>query len=400
VTGGTDHILWVGASSWDGIPGTDRPLAEAMRRYARILYVDTPISPMTEKRWGAKRRIRPVLSKIDDRITRLTPVALPGMTRPIVRATTTPLLRAQIRWALRRTGIKPRAVVATHLEDVLGRYDGAVNVLYPTDDWVAGAELMGLPVGRLRMQERRALSRSDVVTVTSPYLAEYWSALGADPVLVPNGCPPIAEGLAQPPTVAQDLPGPVVGLIGQLTDRIDMSILEAIGDAGYSLLIVGPHDPRWAPDRLAALVARPLVRYVGPVPVEEVPGYLAAIDVGITPYRDSTFNKASFPMKTLEYLSGGLPVVSTALPAAKWLQDDIARTDQQADADGILKLADQPAEFVAALRQLVGEPGSDQAPRLSASQSSTARAARCREHAERHTWSRRADTFAEVIGLL
>ena len=98
-----------------------------------------------------------------------------------------------------------------------------------------------------------------------------------------------------------------------------MKLVEAVADAGYSLLIVGPYDPRWEPRRFAALTARPSVRYVGSVPEEEVSAYIAAIDVGITPYMDNPFNKASFPLKTLDYLSAGRPAVSTTLPASLWL---------------------------------------------------------------------------------
>ena len=88
--------------------------------------------------------IVPSLSEPAPGVTRLTTVALPGLTRPGVRATTAPLLRAQISWALRRLRVRPSAVVSGYLEDVLGRWGPAVNVLYCTDDYVAGAGLMGL----------------------------------------------------------------------------------------------------------------------------------------------------------------------------------------------------------------------------------------------------------------
>ncbi len=52
---------------------------------------------------------------------------------------------------------------------------------------------------------------------------------------------------------------------------------------------------------------------------EDLPGYLAAMDVGLVPYGATEFNRWSFPMKTLEYLAAGLPVVSTSLPAVRWL---------------------------------------------------------------------------------
>jgi teichuronic acid biosynthesis glycosyltransferase TuaH len=293
-------------------------------------------------------------------------------------------------------------VVATHLDDVLGRWgDGVVNVLWGTDDYVAGAGLMGLSVRRQRILERRALARADVVVAISLQLADRWAALGAEPVLIPNGCHMVGGSINTLPSAARDLPAPVIGLIGQLNARIDLDLLNGIADAGFSLLVVGPRDPWWEPQRFAALIARPRVHYTGPVPMEAVPSYLAVIDVGIAPYVDSAFNRASFPIKTLEYLGAGRPAVSTDLPAARWLRDDLARSDQAAFAEQILALPGSRAEFIAAVRRMAGDPSSPTSTGREPDQKGLGPSIseRCRAFAERHTWSRRAEAFATAIGL-
>lgn len=404
MTSDTGHLLWFAGVSWDAVRGTDRLMANAMTRYGDILWVDPPVSPLTpaSRRFGAARSLRPVISAVDDRITRLTPIALPGLGRPMIRLTTVPLVCGQIRWALRRLRIRPRAVMASHLEDVLGRWGArVVNVLYGTDDFVAGAELMELSARRLRRLERRALAKADVAVVVSPQLAERWTTLGARPVLIPNGCLLARRTGEIPLSTMPELPPPVVGLVGQLNERIDLDILNRIVDAGFSLLMIGPRDPRWEPQRFAALIARPCVHYAGAVAAEAVPTYLAAIDVGITPYRASAFNRASFPLKTLEYLGAGRPVVSTDLPAARWLRQDLARSDQAALAEQILVLAGEPAEFIAALRRLAGDPASPTGAKRGPGQRALepAIADNCIAFAERHSWSRRADAFAAAIGL-
>ena len=397
---GTCHLVWIAPISWDGIPGSDRAMATEMTRYGRVLWVDPPVSAVTPARLRGDigGGILPSLSAAGHGITRLTPVALPGLSRPGVRATTAPLLRAQIGWALRRLRIRPAAVVAGYLEDVLGRWDGAVNVLYVTDDHVAGAGLMGLSAGRLRAQERHAAARADVVAVVSPRLAEHWSGLGADPVLIPNGCYPGA-GAAVPAPSVTGLPRPVAGLVGQLTERIDMGLLEAVAGAGFSLLLVGPYDPRWEPERFAALTALPNVHHTGRVPAREVPSYLAAMDVGLTPYAGTPFNQASFPLKTLEYFGAGLPVASTDLPGSRWLAEDLARSDPAA-ASQLMALASGKTEFAAAVRRLAGEPGApDAAEPRPGPGDDTARAASARAFAGRHSWPRRADALAAAMGL-
>lgn len=387
MTEGDHHLLWMAGVSWDGIRGTDRHLATAMAAHARILWVDPPVSPVrpTLRRGAVSRSFRPMLSVVDDRITRLTPIALPGLSRPGVRATTALLARSQVRWALRRLDIRPFAVVATYLQDLLGYWGrDVVNVLYGTDDYVAGAELMGLSARHLRRQEVRALARADVVGAVSPQLAARWADLGASPVVVPNGCWLTNVAAQAIPPGVPDLPRPVVGLVGQLSERIDLAVLDAIARAGFSLLIVGPLGPRWGPQQFQELISRSRVHYAGPVAAEAVPSYLAAMDVGITPYRDTPFNRASFPLKTLEYLGAGLPVVSADLPGARWLRADLTGGEHAAAADQILTLAPGSAAFADAIRRILDrEPRGDQ----------------CAAFAAAHTWPRRADAFAAAIGL-
>ena len=135
------------------------------------------------------------------------------------------------------------------------------------------------------------------------------------------------------------------------------------------------------------------MHYTGRVPAASVPAYLAAIDVGITPYTASDFNRASFPLKTLEYLAAGRPVVSTDLPGARWLLDDLARAGLAVAGEGpteVMTLASTPDEFVSAVHRMAPGPrgGNEQARR-----------AQCRAFATRHSWARRADALAAAIGF-
>jgi teichuronic acid biosynthesis glycosyltransferase TuaH len=394
VTAGERQLVWLAGVPWDGIQGTDRHLVTALREHARILWVDPPVSmarrPARHHLTG--QSMRPLLTRLDERVVRLTPAGPPGLTRPGVRDLTDRLVRHQVRGALRQLSMTPHAVVSTHLENLLGHWGPrVVNALYGTDDYVAGAELMGLSAQDQARQERRTLSRADVVMAVSPQLAERWASLGAEPVVIPNGCWP-TTGVPQPAPEAHGLPRPVAGLIGQLSDRIDLAVLEAVAAAGISLLIVGPQDPRWGGQRFADLVAQPHVRYVGPVPASRVPEFLAAIDIGLTPYRDTQFNRASFPLKTLEYLGAGVPVASTDLPTAQWLRADADRRFGREAASQIMILARLPADFVEAVRAITGAIPLDSRD-LDVRQ-------RCASFAAGHSWPRRAEALAAAIGLI
>jgi len=368
-------------TSWDGVVSPDRLLASELAAHAEILWVDPPISAATPDRYryGASRLgVAPKLSPHTDRITRLTPRALPLHTRPYVKVSTAALVRSQTRRALRRMGRHPDAVIACNLVDVLrGWGPGVTRVLYGTDDFVAGAGLMGHNAERVAQDERRQLENADLVVAVSSVLAQRWTSLGARRVeLIPNGVQTSAyrdlDNLTPAPAAAA-LPGPVVGVLGHLSERIDIALLEALADDGLSILLVGPHDARWEPERFAALAARSNVEWVGRQPFEAVPSFLRAVDVGVTPYRDTDFNRASFPLKTLEYLGAGKPAVSTDLPAVHWLDTPLVR------------VAGTPKAFVAAVREAAAE---SRVPELVQAR---------RDFAEQHSWASRAAAVAAAI---
>jgi teichuronic acid biosynthesis glycosyltransferase TuaH len=389
---GDRHVIWLSGQSWDCVSGSDRNMAVALSRNARVLWVDAPVSPTSLTQSRADFPVlRPKTFELSDRITRLSPLALPGLTRPMVRATTPFLARAQVKWAIHHLGCTPSAVVMGYLGDMLGSWgEGVVNVLYGTDDWVAGAELTGMSVRHLRARERRALASADVLVAVTQQLAARWARLGASARVIPNGCWPDEGETPQVPESVADLPRPVIGLVGYLGDRVDIEVLLEIADAGYSLLLVGAKDRHWERQRFRELTSRPHVRHVGGVPSTEVRAYMSALDVGITPYQDTEFNRASFPLKTLEYLAAGIPAVSANLPAARWLRDDLGMGKDESSDGRILMLADHAGDYISAIGTLMDEREELSADSISKS---------CVAFAEKHSWLHRAEVMASAIGL-
>jgi len=314
-------IVFSAGTSWDQMWPSERHLADNVADMAPVLFLDPPVSVgrspsgLATRRTDRLRLIRPGLA-------RFTPLAPPGMTRPLVNYQTARMLRHQLAWAVGELHATVDALVACQIGlRVFGACSERLRVLYGTDDFVAGAELMGLPRARLRSLERDAVREADVVFAVSSPLVDLWRGQGADPILLPNGCDAAAfrrvDGAASPPDV--HLPRPIVGFSGHLSDRIDIGLLEAVAATGVSLLLVGPRQRTVDARVFERLLSRPNVQWVGARKFEELPSYLSVMDVGITPYLQTDFNRASFPLKTLEYLAAGLPAVVTDLPAAQSL---------------------------------------------------------------------------------
>jgi teichuronic acid biosynthesis glycosyltransferase TuaH len=379
-------VLWMAGVDWNAVQGTDRQIVTAFDR--PVVWVDSPVSPLRPTgRWLPAELGGVSVLREDPLLVRIAPVSVPFGSRPIMRALPSPLKRLQVRRVLDRIGATPETVVYTYLDGTPKRWGGdAVEVLLGTDDYVAGAELMGLSRRWLANLEQEALARADVVLAVSPQLAERWRGLGAEPHVLRNGCTRVpAAAITDPARLRGRGPGdpPVVGVVGQLSSRIDLRILEALAAAGIRLLLVGPKDPSWEPDRWESLVQRDTVTCVGRVPAEEVPALLATVDVGLTPYADSAFNRASFPLKTLEYLGGGLPVASSDMPASRWIEQEMSAR-LGGDVSNHLRICSSAGDFIEGVRQL-------------AAQRSPALDAERWQFAQLHSWHHRVQELEALV---
>ncbi|GAA1882481.1 hypothetical protein GCM10009814_10810 [Lapillicoccus jejuensis] len=365
-------------TSWDGARLSDRHLAEQLSADGPVLFVDPPMSLLTPYR--RPEITRPDnwqgLSLVRDGLARLTPLAPPGVSRPGVRRLALLASRRAMRRATTALGGDVEAVVVGSLDDLFGACGERTRVLWGTDDFAAAGALMGLSPRWLARREADQLRKADVVTAVSDELAQRWRARGVEVEVVPNGCDTAhyADVDETPRPTDVRLPGPVAVFIGHLSDRIDLDHLVAVADTGHSLLLVGPRQATFELTRLDALLARPNVQWVGPRPFEELPSYLGLATVGLTPYADSRFNRASFPLKTLEYLAAGRPAVTTDLPSARAL------------GTPLVTIAHDPADFAAHVRRLLEQgPGPGFADRA-------------RAYAAQHDWSARAGDLARLIG--
>lgn len=375
----TDLVVVCAGTSWDGITFAVKHIARQLTAYAPVLYVDPPLSSIRARRdptlAGSLRE--PPLRLIEPGLARVSPIVGPGWSRRGLRNVTRVLQRRAIRKAVNALGVQPRAVIAACTYDVLDAVPADVRVFYATDDYTAGSALMGLSRRWVERTAARQVRKADVVVAVSDVLAEHWRASGIVAHTIPNGVEADMYRRCDDAPLPSDvpLPAPRAGFIGHLSDRIDVTLLEAVADEGVPLLLVGPRQRTLRSPELERLLRRPEVQWVGAKSFDDLPSYLRCMNVGLTPYRDTDFNRASFPLKTLEYLAGGRPVVTTDLPVNAMLDPDL------------ITVASSPAAFASAVRRIAHTP------------SSAAEMAARRAFAAEHTWERRARQLAELIGI-
>lgn len=366
-------ILWLAGVGWDEVRGTDRRLVEELSAQATVLWCDPPAGAWRIPRTALMRPF----DEVANGVLRIRVPAPPWSTKRGIRVLTAAQTHASVRRALDALGAVPDIqVVASPIQRFI-RGAGETKVYYQTDDWLEGAPLMRLSPSWVSRNIQANSWDADAVTAVTDLLL--FDVMGTHAQLRPsarrrvlaNGCYPMAPG-----TDGSDR-DPVAGLVGQLNERLDLGVLEALAEEGVPIRVIGPRTDkdRAFGRRLDRILTVPTIDYVGPVAAEEVPGQLSRLGAGLTPYAPTPFNRASFPLKSLEYLSAGLAVVSTDLPAVRWLDTELISVGKTSE------------EFVEKTRRAIDE------------RSTVSLETERRAYSGQHTWSRRAEEFLDLAGV-
>lgn len=364
-----DAVVYLAGSRWSDVPGTDRRLVTALGRIVPVLWVDPPFSVLTRSRTGSSETPRRGRDTVAPGVTRLQVAAIPGGSRSGLRKLVDRGRARAIRSTLRSLGAVAGAVIVASPRESFPRGVPGVRLLYVTDDWVAGAGLMALSAARIEGDLARNLRSADVAAAVSPLLADHLTGQYGTPVVVlANGCEPHARDYRPDP-------GGQAVLVGQLNDRLDLELLEAVRRDGIPLVVIGPRSVTGSGVNtlLDDLLSSPGVDWRGALPVSLLAEALKTMGVGLTPYTDTAFNRASFPLKTLEYLAAGLPVVSSDLPSVRWLDTDL------------IEVATGPAEFARRVAEVLSRPSTAQD------------CARRMAFARAHSWQARAEQLMRLV---
>jgi glycosyltransferase involved in cell wall biosynthesis len=341
-------VMWLAGASWDGHDGTEKRMVEALTKHVRVLWIDPPRSW-----WKLRRRQIPRQpigpARVADDVLRLSIMGPPATTRIVFRSITQRLVAHQATKVAAELGELAAVVVANPLL-TFPKISAVSRIYFVTDDWISGAPLMGLSPRSVRRAEARNFANASAVIAVSPTLAEELQRRHGTRIhTVPNGATLHEQGTTH--IFDPGLAGPIAGVVGTINERIDLELLEAVADKGLNLILVGPrkdHDQKFSA-RFNLLTSRANVRWHKAQPTSVIPAILDSLAVGLTPYADNAFNRASFPLKTLEYLGAGLPCVAMQSPATDWLDTDLIDTANSADEFShlVAERMVQPADDIA-----------------------------------------------------
>jgi glycosyltransferase involved in cell wall biosynthesis len=176
------------------------------------------------------------------------------------------------------------------------------------------------PTATIRAAEADLARRADFVFCSAPSLADRLRAFNDRTLYTPNVgdsahfARALEAGQVFPEMAA--LPHPRAVFVGALTDfKIDWTLLERVACLlpGWSFAFVGPTGDEKRMRGWRSLQKYSNCHFLGLQPYERLPDILRGASVGLVPYVLSEHTRGVFPLKTMEYLAAGLPVVATPL---------------------------------------------------------------------------------------
>ena len=242
----------------------------------------------------------------NEKVQLLSPRVAPLHSSRVFRALNQRILDASVAPSLHEAGVD---TLWSFSPLTYGLEEHTKHFVYHSVDFLH--EQPGLPTRLLLDAEKRAVLRADAVIASSARIAEHLAMLGRTDVR-------LWENVADTDLFSshRDLQrnGRAI-FAGNLTpQKVDFDLLFQVANAGVSLALAGPVGIDGTSDRsVQALLAHPNVTYLGSLSLDTLAEEVARSRVGLIPYRLSGLTAGIFPMKTYEYLAGGLEVVSTPI---------------------------------------------------------------------------------------
>jgi len=237
--------------------------------------------------------------------------------------------------------------------------------------------------------ERRLVEKADLVIAVTQAMADFLPPAASGKIrILPNGADVdvFEEGATLPcPADLDNVPRPRIGYAGNITQKVDLKLLRELARLRpeWSWVLLGRFvkgGSGGAALEFEALwkecQALPNVHYLGEKPYNELPAYVAHMDVNTMLYRTDGAGwwHAGYPLKLHEYLAVGKPVVSADIAAVR-------------EFDGVVSLA----RGVAAWEAAIGAALKDE---------DEAVVAKRRTIARQNSWDGRVDTLELYLKVI
>jgi nucleoside-diphosphate-sugar epimerase/glycosyltransferase involved in cell wall biosynthesis len=368
------------AKDWHEDPTSNHHVLRELAKTRRVLWLN---SLATRKpQLGSARDLGKIKRKlgefakgpvnVENDLWVFSPLVIPMPHNAGARAVNRQVLRATLRMLRRKLEID-RFHLWTFLPgtgDYVGTLGEELSVYYCVDEW---SMFSYLDRAQTVAAEQKLLDRVDVTFAINDALGEAKRERCARTFISPHGVDHALfaralEPATQVPADLAAIPGPRIGFYGTLRDWVDYELLASVARARpqWQIILIGQ-----VLTDISILDGLPNVHLLGQKKHDELPSYCKGFDVGIIPYKIDDRMRFVNPLKMREYLSAGLPVVSTDVPEVRRYP-------------ALVQIASTPDQWVTAIERAL------------ASNSTSARAARTAAMTT-ETWAARVARLLQTI---
>jgi glycosyltransferase involved in cell wall biosynthesis len=351
----TRRVLWLNSV------GTRKPSMSSSRDLGKIK------RKLTEFAKGAVN--------VENDLWIATPLVLPLPHSPIALKINQQIIRATIRALRYQLGIKDFQLwtFLPNTVNYVGTLGEKMAVYYCVDEW---STFTALDAAATIASEKRLLEKVDITFGTSQALVDSKSQHSRITKFAPHGVnyASFARALEDDLQIPADLakiPHPRLGFFGTLRDLIDYNLITGFAKArpDVHIALIGQKHVN-----LEVLEAMPNVHFLGQKKHDELAAYCKGFDVGWIPYRIDDNVKFINPLKLREYLSAGVPVISTSMPEVMPYKH-------------LAHIADTPEETSVAFDKALGESSPEARQERSASMKT-------------ETWPARVADIAQTVDAI
>jgi glycosyltransferase involved in cell wall biosynthesis len=338
------------ANDWHNDPTSKHQVMKLLSQKNRVLWINSigmrkpSVSSSDLRRIVLKlKSFAKGIEQVMENLFVFTPIVLPLPTSQLARWINTYLLRTSLWYYRRQLGMKEIQLwtfVPTMVE-LAGAMGEKALVYYCVDEW---SKFSFIDATTMRDMEIRLIQKADVVFATADHLYRDKVQFNKNTYLVEHGVDhehfsQARNGSLQVPQNIKALQKPILGFFGLIHEWIDLDLIEQVARLrpDWSIVMIG----KCSID-ISRFKQYQNVHFLGQMPYEILPAYCRGFDIGIIPFAVNELTINVNPIKLREYLSAGLPIISTALP----------EVEKYADIVEIIQSADQ---FVAATEKILQE---------------------------------------------
>ncbi len=323
------HDLIVFGEDLGGLPSSTQHLITRLAKQRKVVWINSiglrqpkltkkdlkrafsKLLPAASKLFATapKTRMQPKLMVKHKNLTEVNLLTIPAPQSRLARQVAKDMMLHQLKPILAKAQLNNPILWSSlpTAADLCGELGESAVVYYCGDDFGA---LAGVDHSTVRQHEAKLAKKADLILAASDTLKQQFPA--SKTYHLPHGVD--SDLFSKPAPRAVDLPQgkPVAGFYGSLSNWLDYNLIQYLCSTmpDWNFVFIGPCELNRLP-----LPVADNVFYLGKRAHHELPGYSQHWDVSLLPFIQNEQIQACNPLKLLEYMATGRPVVSVDFPA-------------------------------------------------------------------------------------